>query len=295
MLRKLLIINLFVFFVLPQSILVGQRNYLFTREWSVSGYIGSSNFHGDVSDNTNSLLNNTPFSKYFYQDRRLGLGLYVDKMFTPVFGVRGNLLYAEMKSTKESDKIYFTGNLFLYSISGLVDFSNIFLGVDKYRAWNFYGFIGVGYSESRSTLYDMNTDAVKGTNGFRMYKGSYRRMTELTFPVGLGATFSIGSKAEIFVELTRNVVLTNKLDAFPVEKTKMESLGLVNIGVTYDFSLPNHWSMAPRNPRYNGKSTDPSIKAFNKKKHVVMKTKASKKALKQRKKYGRKARRKQRW
>ena len=117
-------------------------------------FIGSTTFHGDVSDKTNSFMNNTPFSKYFYQDRKFGGGVYVDKMFTPYWGVRGTLLYAKMKSTKESSKIYFEGDLFEYSISGLIDFSNIFLGVDKYRVWNFYGFIGVGFTETRSILYD---------------------------------------------------------------------------------------------------------------------------------------------
>ncbi len=293
--RKILIFSFITIFLLLANFANSQRSYLFTREWKISMFIGSTTFHGDVSDKTNSFMNNTPFSKYFYQDRKVGGGFYVDKMFTPYWGVRGTLLYAKMKSTKESSKIYFEGDLFEYSVSGLIDFSNIFLGVDRYRVWNFYGFIGVGFTETRSILYDLNTGARIGSTGFRVGKtGAYKRMTELTFPVGLGVKYEIGKKINLFFEFTRHIVKTDRLDAYPVDGTKFESLGMMNLGFTYNFRLPNHWTPA-RNPRYNGKSPDRSIRAFNKKKHVVMKTKAYKKAKKSRKKYGRKRRRNNRW
>jgi hypothetical protein len=201
-----------------------------------------------------------------------------------------------MKSTKESSKIYFEGDLFEYSVAGLIDISNIIYGLDRYRKWNFYVFLGVGFTETRSILYDLNTGDRIGSTGFRLSKtgNSYRRMTELTFPIGAGVKYCVGRKMNVFFEITRHIVHTSKLDAYPVEGTNFESLGLMNIGFTYDFRLPNHWTPA-RNPRYNGKSPDASIRAFNKRKHVVMKTKSYKKAKRKRKKYGRKRRRRHRW
>jgi hypothetical protein len=273
-----------------------QHYISFGDGWSISGFVGSSNFHGDLTDKTNSFLNNTPFSKYFYQDRKMGGGIYVTKMFGQVMGVRGILMYSDMKSTKESDKIYFTGNIFEYSLAAYSNLTNLFLGYSRRRSWDVYAFMGLGYTETRSTAFNMTTGAVVGSTGYKKSKSgnSFLRMTEIVVPVGLGATYKFSKKASVFVEFTRHFVYTNKLDAYPVEGTKIESLGMMNIGLSYNFGLPTHWG-THRNPRYNGKSPDPAIRAFNKRKRVVMKTKANKKALKRRKRYGRKRFRRHRW
>ncbi len=264
-----------------------QSHYRFTRHWNVSAYIGTSNFHGDVSDNTNSFRNSNPFSKYFYQDRRFGGGIYIDKMFNPYLGIRGSLLYTSMKSTKETEKIYFTGNLYSYTLSMVIDISNIFLGVDKRRPHQVYGFIGIGLSETRSELYNLLNDSLLQTVGYHVAdeKAGEERLTELTIPVGIGYRYKFAKQFSVFGEITRQVVLSNKIDAYPIEGTMYESVGLINVGVTYYFRLPNHWT-ASRSTKYNGKSSDPSIRQFNKKKRVVMKTKANKRARKMRRNYG---------
>jgi hypothetical protein len=293
---KTLYFSLFSLLFLISIRVEAQQSYSFTQQWSIHGYLGATNFHGDMTDKTNSFLNNTPFSKYFYQDRRIGFGIYVDKMFTPYYGIRGNLLYTNMKSTKESDKIYFAGTSFIYTLSGLLDVGNLILGVDKYRVWNGYFFLGIGYSETQANAYDFLTGKQIGSTGYVISPrgGSFRRMTEVCVPLGIGVKYKIEKSTEVFAEITRQIVLTNKLDAYPVEGTKIESLGMINLGISYDFNLPSNWT-AGGTPRYNGKSPDPSIRAFNKKKKVVMRTNAYKKATKKRYKYGRKKFRKHRW
>ncbi len=286
-----------VFMVFFMPIKIYSQHYIgISDSWKISGFIGTSNFHGDITDNTNSFINNTPFSKYFYQDRKMGGGIYVDKMFGNVMGVRGVLMFSDMKSSKESDKIYFTGNTFEYSIAAYSNLSNLFFGYSRRRNWDVYVFLGIGYSETRSTAYSMTTGAVVGSTGYKKSNDGNRflRMTEVVVPVGLGASYKFSKIAYVFVEVTRHFVNTNKLDAYPVEGTAIESLGLLNIGLSYNFALPSHWQIY-RTPRYNGKSPDPAIRAFNKRKHVVMKTKANKKALKRRKRYGRKRFKRHRW
>ncbi len=285
---RLLILSLiFLATLLLANQTSAQSHYRFTRHWNVSAYIGTSNFHGDVSDNTNSFRNSNPFSKYFYQDRRFGMGINLDKMFNPYFGARASFMYATMKSTKETEKIYFTGNMFEYSLSMVFDISNIFMGVDKYRPYQIYGFVGVGLSETRSELYGLLNDSLLHRVGYNVPNEGRgpQRLTEFTVPVGLGFRYKVGKQFSVFGEITRHVVFSNKMDAYPVEGTVYESLGLINVGMTYFFRLPNHWTMG-RNPRYNGKSSDPSIRKFNKSKRVVMKTKQNKRARKRRKNYG---------
>ncbi len=189
LLRKILFIVLVLFIA---NTAVAQRSYPFGQEWSINGYIGTTQFYGDCSDNTNSIFSNSPFSKYFYQDRGIGLGLYVDKKITPYIGIRGTLLYAVIKSTKESEKIYFEGDTYEYSISALFNLTNIFLGIDKYRHWNIYGFIGIGFTETLSDLYDLNTGAhllPSGDVDSLFVGSSKKRMTETTMPIGLGVNY----------------------------------------------------------------------------------------------------------
>jgi len=273
-----------------------QKHYSFSNNWNTSFFVGTTNFHGDVSDNANSFKNNNPFSKYFYQDRRFGLGIYVDKMFNPYVGMRATVLWATMKSTKESEKIYFTGNFFEYSLSIVVDFTNIFMGIDKYREYQVYGFLGFGLTETRSELYHLGTDSLLYKVGYHVEKDGRgpSRLTEAVVPLGLGARYKISKEFSVFGEFTSNVVFSNKIDAYPVEGTIYESVGMINVGVTYFFKLPSHWG-GNGSQRYNGKSSDPSIRKFNKKKRVIMKTSANKRAVKKRHKYGRKRFRKSRW
>lgn len=285
--RLLLLSLIFISSFLLANQTSAQSHYRFTRHWNVSAYLGTSNFHGDVSDNSNSFRNSNPFSKYFYQDRRFGGGIYIDKMFNPYIGARAAFMYANMKSTKESKKIYFTGDIYDYSLSMVFDVSNIFMGVDKYRNYQFYGFIGVGLSETRSELYGLLNDSLIHRIGFYIANegSSPERLTELTIPVGIGFRYKFAKDFSVFGEVTRHVVISNKIDAYPVDGTMYESLGLINVGVTYFFRLPNHWT-ASRSTKYNGKSSDPSIRKFNKQKRVVMNTKQNKTSRKKRKNYG---------
>ncbi|MCK5846819.1 MAG: outer membrane beta-barrel protein [Bacteroidales bacterium] len=288
---------LFFSFLFINSDVKSQSHYRFQDHWNTSFFVGTTNFSGDVSDNANSFKDNNPFSKYFYQDRRFGLGIYLDKMFNPYFGMRGLFMYASMKSTKESEKIYFTGNLFEYSLSGVFDLTNTFLGIDKRREYQVYAFLGLGLTETKSELFNLVNDTLINREGYTVEKEGRgaKRLTELVMPIGIGARYIINKSFSVFGEFTTHIVFSNKIDAYPVEGTVTERLGMINVGVTYYFRLPSHWSFGRGNIRYNGKSSDPSIRAFNKRKRVVMQTKAHKKAMKKRKKYGRKRSRKNRW
>ncbi len=287
----LLILGLFVSVVTK-----GQQSYLFTRNWSASFFVGTSNFHGDVADYSKGFVNNTPFSKYFYMDRRFGLGVNIDKMFNPYLGVKGMFMYSAIKGSSDKYKLYFNGDLYEYSFALKFDISNTFFGVDKYRKYDAYAFVGIGFSELRSELYDINGNQI-GRIGYLITKPGRgpQRTTEIVVPIGLGGTYHQSKDLSFFFEITRHIINSSKVDAYPLEGgAKYESVGMINIGLTYHFRLPNHWSIGG-NPRYNGRSNDPSIRKFNKKKHVVMKTKSNKRARKMRRKYGRKRFKRHRW
>jgi len=263
----------------------GQRTFYFTEEWSLTGQISASNFYGDLTDKSNRFFSNTPFSKFFYQDRQVVYGIALEKKINIYFGVRGHLSYGKVKSTKESVKQYFKANVFEYSLLGTADFTNIFMGYDRYRAWSIYGFLGFGFTESRTWKRDMLTEAVVGTNGFGVPKrdgGRYVPMTETVMPFGLGFNYRFVKEFSANIEMSLRPIRTDKLDATISDDTWWEGYGFISVGATYHFTLPDHWQIGNRNPRYNGRSSDPAIKAFNKNRHVIMKTKSYKRASRKR-------------
>lgn len=281
-----LVVFLLILFGFNNSIM-SQRHYFFTEQWTVGLGVGASSFYGDLTDKTNRFFSNTPFSKYFYQDRQARAIMVIEKKINIYFGVRGHVSYGKLKSTQESTKQYFTANLFEYSLSGVVDFTNIFFGHDRYRASSFYGFVGIGFTESRTWKYNMISGAITGTNGFGSPKvegGKYIPMTETVIPMGLGYRYQFNKYFSAYVEMELHPIRTDKLDATVSDDSKMEGYGLISVGVSYHMTLPDHWQVGNRYPRYNGKSTDPAIKSYNKRKRVIMQSKGHKKGLKNRKK-----------
>ena len=284
-------------FTLGQGELSAQRNYYFTEQWSVGLAAGATTFYGDLSNRTNGLFANTPFSKFFYQDRQAMAVLVLDKEFNIYFGVRGHVAYGKLKSTYEASKEYFKANMFEYSLAATLDFTNLFMGADRFRQWSIYGYLGIGLTESRTWKYNMLTGDLVGTNGFGKPKregGKYVPMTETVLPMGLGFSYQFVKEFSVFVEMAYHPLYTDKLDA-TVIGSKRDGYGLLMLGAKYHFTMPDHWQIGGRYPRYNGKSNDPAIKKYNKRRRVIMNTKGYKKGVKNRKRFKTTRRKKLRW
>jgi len=267
---------------------VQAQSYRLSQKWKMGAYIGSTKFYGDLTDNTSSILNNTPFSSYFYQDRKLGGTFYIEKWLNPFFGLRGMLFGGTLRGSQEASKQYFEASYFDYSLALTLDFSSLIWGPDNGRNVRIYGFGGLGLSESRTLKYDMNTGKIIATNGFGDPKhdgGPRRAMTEMVFPVGLGLSIFSSKTISVNIEGQLHFVTTNKLDATPVDGTSFETAGLIAIGLVYNFNM-NGLRIGGGNYRtFEGRSNDPALKEFNKRKRVVMQTKMSRKAMKKRKKF----------
>jgi len=278
---------LIVLFQFNSTESIAQR-YSFDRGWSAGTGIGSTKFYGDLSDNTNSFMNNTPFSKFFYQDRKFGGVFFLEKAFSPYLGVRGMLFGGKIKSTQESTKQYFEGNYFDYSLSLTFNISSMIFGPDNGQFTRIYGFAGIGMSESRSLKYDMITGNIIATNGYDEPKhagGARRPMTEIVYPFGLGVALFANEDFNVFIEGQLHMVSTNKLDATPVEGTNFETVGFISLGVVYNFSISGFGRRSRGHQSFEGRSNDPALRAFNKRKRVVMRTKYNKKAFKRRRRF----------
>ena len=277
------------FFLVSISIstISSAQSYGFDKGWRVGASIGITKFYGDLTDNTNSFLSNTPFSKFFYQDRKLGGSFIIEKSFNPYFGLRGMFFGGKLKSTQESSKQYFEANYFDYSLALTMDFSSMIWGPDNGRSIRFFGFAGIGLSESRTWKYDMNTGEIIATNGFGKPKnegGARRPMTEMVYPIGLGLVLFAAEDFNLNIEGHLHIVSTNKLDATPVEGTNFEMVGFVSVGVVYNFSMSGFGRRGGYRT-FEGRSNDPALREFNKRKRVVMRTKYNKNSFKKRRRF----------
>jgi len=262
-----------------------QRTYAFYDSWSIGYSLGWTKFYGDGHDR-NGLFHSTPLSKFYYHDRGFANALVIDKSFTDVLGIRSYLFLGSVRGTKESIKRYFVAELFQYNVNFRVNFTNLFLPPSNFRKYDVYGFIGVGFNESRSWQYDIVSSKLTGTNGFgspRYEGGPKLRMTETVIPFGVGFNYSVTNRLKFNAEYSINGINTDKLDVIISDEKRAEGFGFLSVGIAYEFELPRHWTFGNYNPRFNNRTSDRSIREYNKKKKVIMKPKFKKKKPK----YGR--------
>jgi len=246
--------------------------YKFGQGWSLGVSVGTTKFHGDLSDAGSSFINKTPFSSYFYKERRLAGLFFVEKAFSPYWGLRGMVLKGTVESSKLSENAYFEANYFDYTLSLTLDFTNIFLGAEYIRDYRVYGFVGMGLSHSSTLKYDMTSGKI--ISG----RIDQKNMVESVGPIGMGFSLFSSQMFSVNFESSLHIVHTTKLDRTSVPETKFETVGFISLGIVYNF-LPGDGSVHNRNA-YTGRSNDASIRAFNKRRRVVMRTSRNKRAFK---------------
>ena len=141
-------------------------------------------------------------------------------------------------------------------------------------AW--YAFIGLGLTESRSWLYSTSSGTAVDSNGYHSDRGVFfinRPMTEAVIPVGLGFSYELYDEVDLVLEYSFHAINTDKLDVWISNNAKLEGFGFFSLGMNVSFQTPKNWSFRRGLPRYNGKSSDPAIRAYNKRKRVVMTSK----------------------
>jgi hypothetical protein len=245
--------------------------YSFTKGWSVGLAAGATKFHGDLTDRS-SFLDETPFSAYFYKERKFAGTFVLEKAISPYFGIRGMILYGSIESSQKASDEYFEADYFDYTLNLTLDFTNIILGPDGLRDYRVFGFVGMGLSHSSTIKYNSTTGKiVSGRIG-------QKSMIETIGPIGIGFSLFPNRVVSYNFESSLHIVHTNKLDRTPVVGTIFESVGFISLGVVFNL-YPSDAHVRNRNS-FEGRSNDPSIRAFNKRRRVVMRTRRNRKAFK---------------
>lgn len=261
---------------------VSQNTYKFHENWSIEPNFGYSKFYGDIKDKKTQFVYNTPFHKYFWQDRKLMYGVMISKEISPIFSLRGQILGGKVTGTHESKFMHFKSNILEFNLNLKIDISDLILGNDDSRKSNFYFFTGVGLTNWDTHLYDSKTGKIiSGTGFLDNVFGKRFSATEGVIPIGIGYDYSLNDNWKFTFETSIHGINTDKLDAYISNKPKTEGYAYTGFGLAYKFeSLKIRFSS--RNLIYNRKAKDPAIREYNKNKKVVMTSPQQKKAMKKR-------------
>ncbi len=210
---------------------------------SVNANFGSLLFYGDIKQ-----YDYYPVAK-FDNERSWGGGLSLTKTFNSYVGLQGQYIVGGLKGTKRNLASHFTANISEYSLSAVVNLSNVLFPEVKDRKLTFYGYGGIGIVSFRSQLLALGTDKFIAGYGYsdtdeKVKKtvenndGTYynkKKTNETVFPLALGLKYRINGKISVTLESSLRSVNTDKLDSYKAIGSAKDKYGYTSLGISYKF------------------------------------------------------------
>ncbi len=205
------------------------RNY---NSFSVGINTGLMLFYGDYSE-----YEWYPKGDY-KKDKGWANGLFIEKTFTPVFGLQANILSGNLKSSMfiSDNVIYnFKASVFEYYLSGNVNLSNILNANKTNRRLSIFANLGLGLVDFRTVSRVKSTDAFIASYGYSS-EGTVKekKTTELVLPLGLGVKYQLTKKFDIGINNVIKFVNSDKIDTY-VGGNKKDVYNYTNLSLTYHF------------------------------------------------------------
>ncbi len=200
----------------------------FSPYWEVSINSGSSLFFGDIKEKPFF-----PLSKN-NNEWRLGGGLIAGHQFTPVFGLRGQILYGQLAGTKRSLNRYFEGDYIEFNLNTTINLNNLFGKKRSDRFVSTYLLVGVGITNYNSTFYTLSTGAKIGYIGFGSGSGIKGRTLEGILTGGVGVNFRVNDNFIVNIETANRIMNSDEMDGW-VKNFKYDMYNYTSLGLTYRF------------------------------------------------------------
>lgn len=255
----------------------------FAADWEFNANLGMTSFYGDLTDNKNRFFSNSPFNRYFYEDRDVIYGFLLKKHFNRWFILRGEFKHGKLQSNPTSYDLHFESKFNSYYLAAELNFTNIFRREGEYNL-HIYGFAGLGVTDYRTWLYDDENNKLVERHGYgnsRWFDSKPKMAKAFTIPGGLGITYRFNDNWAMNFETSINLTVTDKLDSYNSNISNVEGYGTTSLGISYYFHLPWNFRFS-RYPSYKNRSDEPAIKKYNRKRRVIMKTKSYRKAKRKR-------------
>ena len=220
-----------VFFVFLSAQLFSQsynKTSNFRSYWQINANGGSSIFFGDIKQ-----YRVAPVSNY-ENEWRFGGGLMLVKQISPVFGVRGQFVIANLAGTRRSSNLYFESNYIEFNLNTSISVRNI---VKKYKAnqfWDAYVIFGVGLTNFNTELKNLSTKKVVKRVGHGSGKSFGGRTLQGMVLGGLGLDFRISNRVNLNLETANRMLNTDELDG-RTSGFKYDIYNYTSLGISYKF------------------------------------------------------------
>lgn len=240
-----------LFFQQAQSQQLSQsKSSSFRSYWQMGASGGTSLFFGDIKqyrywpETTNE------------NEWRYAGGLYLEKQFSPVFGLRGQVLTGQLAGSRRQRKLQFQSDYYELGLQSSLNINNMFARYNPSRVVNAYILLGVGLLNYDTELLDMTTKASLRKVGFGNGKGIQGRTLEGVFMGGLGLDFRLSDRLSIRLESANRIMNSDMLDA-SVGGFKYDAYNYSSMGISYRFGYSNRVRGSRTSLPYEGGSDSP--------------------------------------
>jgi len=197
---------------------------LFYSYWEVNFNAGTTLFFGDVKQYKILPAEN---------EIRMGAGFQLMRQLTPIFGVRGQMLYTQVSGVRSQWDRYFQADLFEFNMNAKVNLSNLISGYKK-RLIDVYATVGIGFINYNSQLIETSTEEIIREIGFGTGESFGGRSLNGIGTVGMGFDIRISDKWYINLESANRIMNTDIFDGW-VGGFKYDVYNYTSVGITYKF------------------------------------------------------------
>jgi len=227
--QSLQLLFLAVFIILFPAITSAQNQNnseenLFYQYWQVDFNGGATLFFGDVKQYRVLPADN---------EIRLGSGFQLMRQISPVFGIRGQMVYAQVSGVRKEWDRYFESDLFEFNLNTKINLSNLISGYGS-RFIDIYATIGLGFINYNTVLRELSTDKVVRKIGYGDGESFGGRSLNGIGTFGMGFDIRISSKWHVNLESANRMMNTDIFDGW-VGGFKYDVYNYSSIGVTYKF------------------------------------------------------------
>ncbi len=225
----------FFFFVLLIITIVntyGQTSSIcnFRSYWQFNANAGTSLFFGDIKQyRVWPVINDQ-------SEWRLGVGAQIIKQISPVFGVRGQIVFGQLSGTNRDADRYFTSNYIEFNLNSTISINNIIGTYRSNRFWDIYLTAGVGITNYNTELKNHSTNAVIRTVGYGSGKSFGGRTLQGIITLGVGANIRLSDLWNLNFEFVYRGMNSDELDGV-ISGSAYDGYNYTSMGISYKFGV----------------------------------------------------------
>jgi outer membrane protein OmpA-like peptidoglycan-associated protein len=174
--------------------------------------------------------------------------LYVDKMFNPLLGLELKANYNQISGgaqyfsdiydvlyvdgTQITNNLFFEGQAYGAELNLIFSFSNLY--VQNATKWHFSGYLGMGYHQYDSQLFERNPDGSATPLvdfGFNPARNSQRKASSIYLSIQAGIKYRISKRVDLEFRPSWYFNYEDHLDATISNKQDWETFFITHIGV----------------------------------------------------------------